>query len=82
MVKVVSTIDYFKKNNLKSDHIFSRLEVYSIGKNEINSPSKWKTEIYFPTKQKVVYAKPVLMPTTTEEIVPKPVEQKEIPSEF
>ncbi len=76
------TIDYFKKNNLKSDPIFSRLEVYSIGKNEINSPSKWKTEIYFPTKQKVVYAKPVLMPTTTEEIVPKPVEQKEIPSEF
>jgi len=76
------TIDYFKKNNLKSDPTFSRLEVYSIGKNEINNPSKWKTEIYFPTRQKMVYAKPAVVPVTTDEIVPKAVEEKEIPSEF
>ncbi len=76
------TLEYFKKNNLKSDPTFSRLEVYSIGKNEINNPSKWKTEIYFPTRPKVVYRQPVINPLSTEEVAPKAVEEKEIPSEF
>jgi effector-binding domain-containing protein len=76
------TLDYLKENNLKTDPTFSHLEVYSIGKNEINNPSKWKTEIYFPTKPKVVYNRPVVNPVTTEKIVPKAAEEKEIPSEF
>jgi hypothetical protein len=79
------TLDYFKKNNLRPDPKFSRLEIYSIGKNEINNPSKWKTDIYFPTRPKVVYKKPVVVPVTTEEegeVVPKAVEEKEVPSEF
>jgi effector-binding domain-containing protein len=76
------TLEYFKKNNLKSDPTFSHLEVYSIGKNEINNPSKWKTEIYFPTRPKVVYRQPVINPLSTEEVAPKAVEEKEIPSEF
>jgi effector-binding domain-containing protein len=77
------TLEYFKKNNLKSDPTFSRLEIYSIGKNEINNPSKWKTEIYFPTKPKPVYKQPAIVPVITEEeTVPKAVEEKEIPSEF
>ena len=76
------TSEYFKKNNIKSDPIFSRLEVYSIGKNEINNPSKWKTEIYFPIRQKVVYTKPAAIPIIQEVVVPKPAEEKEIPSEF
>jgi effector-binding domain-containing protein len=76
------TLDYFKKNNLKSDPTFSRLEVYSIGKNEINNPSQWKTEIYFPTRPKMVYKRPAAIPVTTEVIVPKAVEEKQIPSEF
>ena len=77
------TLEYFKKNNLRADTSFSRLEVYSIGKNQINNPSKWKTEIYFPTKPKPVYKKPAIVPVTTEEeTVPKAVEEKEIPSEF
>ena len=76
------SLEYFKKNNLKSNPAFSRLEVYSIGKNEINSPSKWKTEIYFPTQPKVVYKKPVTTPATTEEVIPKAIEEKEIPAEF
>ena len=76
------TVDYFKKNNIKSDPTFSRLEVYSIGKNDINNPSQWKTEIYFPTRPKMVYKRPAAIPVTTEVIVPKAVEEKEIPSEF
>lgn len=76
------TLDYFKKNNLKSDPTFSHLEIYTIGKNEINNPSKWKTEIYFPTRPKPVYKQPIVNPNTTEKVIPKAVEEKEIPSEF
>jgi effector-binding domain-containing protein len=76
------TFDYFTKNNIKSDATFSRLEVYSIGKNEINNPSQWKTEIYFPTKPKVVYKRPATIPITNKEVSPKVAEEKEIPSEF
>jgi len=69
------TSEYFKKNNLKLDSKFSHLEVYSIGKNEINSPSKWKTEIYFPLRPKIVYKKPALNTVTTEKTVPKPIQE-------
>lgn len=78
-----TTLKYFKKNNLKPNPEFSRLEVYSIGKNEIRNPSKWKTEIYFPTKPKVtVYKKPIVNPVITEETVPKAVEEKEASTLF
>lgn len=76
------TSEYIKKNNLTSDTTFSHLEIYSIGKNEINNPSKWKTEIYFPTKPKAVYRRPAKSPLTTAEPVAKPVEEKEIPAEL
>ncbi len=75
------TLEYLKTNNIKTDPSFSRLELYSIGKNEINSPSKWKTEIYFPTKPKPVYRPATVSSIPTEEVVPADVE-KEIPSEF
>lgn len=76
------TSEYFKKNNLKLNTSFSHVEVHSIGKNEINTPSKWKTEIYFPTKPKVVYVKPLLKAITTEEIAPNTNEEKEVLDEF
>lgn len=76
------TLDYFKKNNIKSDDSFSHLEIYLIGKNEINNPSKWKTEIYFPTKPKVVYVKPQLKRVIKEEIVPTTTGEMPIPNEF
>ncbi|WP_310558329.1 GyrI-like domain-containing protein [Flavobacterium sp.] len=76
------TLEFLKKNNLKTDPSFSHLEVYSIGKNEINNPSKCKTEIYFPTRPKVVYKNPVVIPAKTVEVTPKVIEEKEIPSEF
>jgi len=33
---------------------FSHLEIFTIGKNESLSPSKWQTDIYFPIAPKVV----------------------------
>jgi effector-binding domain-containing protein len=75
-------LEYIKVNNLRADPKFSHLEIYTIGKNEINNPSKWITEIYYPTAPKIVYKPAVVKPTTTEEVVPKAKEEKEIPSEF
>lgn len=78
------TEEYLRSKYLPADASFSHLEIYTIGKNEINNPSKWITEIYYPIKQKAV-AKPVAaLPATTEEVVPKPApaNEKEIPSEF
>lgn len=76
------TVEYFSKNNLKTNPTFSHLEVYSIGKNEINNPSHWKTEIYFPTSPKVVFKRPIAVPVNTVEVSPKVIQEKEIPSEF
>jgi effector-binding domain-containing protein len=76
------TLEYIKVNNLRADPKFSHLEIYTIGKNEINNPSKWITEIYYPTTPKIVYKPAVVKPITTEEVVPKAKEEKEIPSEF
>ena len=76
------TFDYIKINNLRTDTKFSRLEIYTVGKNEITNPSKWVTEIYFPTRPKVVYKPTVIEPSTTTEEIPKTNQEKEIPSEF
>ena len=76
------TLEYFKANHLSPDSAFSHLEIYTIGKNEIKSPSKWVTEIYYPIKPKIVITPTVIIPQTTEEIVPNTKIEKEIPSEF
>jgi len=76
------TSEYLQANSLKTDPNFSRIEVYTIGKNETNNPSKWVTEIYYPTRPKPIYRPAPTIPATTDETVPKPVEEKELPSEF
>lgn len=65
---------FFHAKNLVPNTSFSHLEIYTIGKNEINNPSKWTTEIYFPIQPKavpkpaVVIPKPqVLNPVTDQE---------------
>jgi hypothetical protein len=75
------TEGYIKKNKLTSDTTISRLEIYSIAKNEINNPSKWKTEFYFPTKAKVLFTKPISKPISTQEAAPK-VQEIKVPDEF
>jgi effector-binding domain-containing protein len=76
------TLEYIRVNHLRADTVFSHIEIYSISKNDIKNPSKWITEIYYPTSQKFVYKPAATLPTATEKEVPKPKEEKEIPSEF
>jgi effector-binding domain-containing protein len=76
------TEDYLHSKYLTADIAFSRLEIYTIGKNEINNPSKWITEIYYPIKQKAMAKPAAVTPESTEEAVPKTKIEKEIPSEF
>lgn len=76
------TLEYLRTNYLSADTAFSHIEIYTIGKNEINNPSKWITEIYYPIRQKAVPKPTEVVPQTTEEIAPKPKVEKEIPSEF
>ena len=85
------TLDYINANHFTADAAFSRLEIYSLGINEIKNPSKWITEIYSPLKAKVVTVnKPIVIDSTKTEIVtpkkeviaPKKNVEKEIPSEF
>ena len=76
------TVGYFRSKYITPDTTFSHIERYTLGKNEINNPSKWVTEIYYPIKQRAVAKPAEIVPQTTEEIVPKPPVEKEIPSEF
>jgi effector-binding domain-containing protein len=76
------SVAYFRSKYITPDTSFSHIEVYAIGKKEINNPSKWTTEIYYPIKQRVVAKPTEIIPQTTEEIAPKPKVEKEIPSEF
>lgn len=78
--------DYFQTNRVNPDPLFSRLEIYNIGKNQINDPSKWITEIYFPIKQKiaatattVAVKRKVITPLIINEIEPRAKIEKENP---
>ncbi|TRX37264.1 transcriptional regulator [Flavobacterium sp. ZT3R18] len=48
--------DYFTTNKLIADSTFSHMEIFTVGKKETKSPSKWVTEIYSPIKPKVIPA--------------------------
>lgn len=50
------SIAYSKTNKISIDAKFSHLEIYTISKTEIKNPSKWITDIYLPTKLKVIPA--------------------------
>lgn len=76
------TEEYLRSKYLTADSAFSHLEIFTIGKNEINNPSKWMTEIYYPIKQKVIVKPATVIPQKAEKIVAPPKIEKEIPSEF
>jgi len=74
--------EYFITNKIIADSSFSHLEIFSIGKIETKSPSKWVTDIYYPVKPKVVPVK-VYKPVTTEIIDTIPAASEKVtPSEF
>jgi len=76
------TVTYLRSKYITPDKRFSHIEVYAIGKKELNNPSKWVTEIYAPTKQKVAATTTEISPKTPEKIIQKTPAEKEIPSEF
>lgn len=41
-------MDYISKNHLERNNSGKIVEVYKIGRKDINNPSKWVTEIYIP----------------------------------
>jgi len=59
---------YLNRNVITPDFKFSHLEVFTISKSDVKNPSKWKTEIYLPIKQKKVA--PKVVPVTEE--IPNP----------
>ncbi len=68
---------FFKKNNLKTNPIFSHLEIYTVGKNDNGNPSKWETEIYFPTRKKVQINKVLNTPVSINKDAPTNYIEKE-----
>lgn len=70
------TIEYTTNKHILIGSTFSHLEIFTIGKNESLSPSKWLTDIYFPIKPKVIptpYKKVVKDSTVT---APAPATKK------
>lgn len=50
------TSEYVTANHILTGSTFSHLEIFTISKNETKNISKWRTDIYFPLKPKVVPA--------------------------
>ncbi|WP_337966747.1 transcriptional regulator [uncultured Flavobacterium sp.] len=73
---IAKTTAYINNEKIFPDLSWSHLEILTISKLDVKSPSKLMTEIYFPTKPKVVpvVKVPVYTPqqTTTEPAKPKP----------
>jgi hypothetical protein len=51
------TLRYINTNGIAADPSFSHLESYIVSRADIKNPSKWVTEIYYPTKPKAVPVK-------------------------
>lgn len=66
---IAKTTAYINNQKIIPDLGWSHLEILTVSKLDVKSPSKLMTEIYFPTKPKVVapvVAAPVYKPQTTE----------------
>jgi len=63
------TIGYINANRIVTDPSLSHIEVYTISKTDTKSPSKWVTEIYYPTKPTLV-ANPINVIPNKAQIIP------------
>lgn len=93
---IAKTTAFINKEKITPDLSWSHLEILTISKLDVKSPSKLMTEIYFPTKPKAVpvvkapvyrseetdptAAKPTEAPKTTPKPAPKTTEEEQ--SEF
>jgi hypothetical protein len=60
---------YRNAKQIVADPSLSHIEVYTTGKTETKSPSKWVTEIYYPTKPTLV-ANPINAVPTQTQVIP------------
>lgn len=71
---------YISTNQIAIDPAFSHLENFTISRTEVKNPSKWVTEIYYPTKPKVIPVN-TFTPATVKKKdtlkMPKPTIKKE-----
>ncbi|BFM41627.1 effector binding domain-containing protein [Flavobacterium sp. CFS9] len=77
------TTAFINNEKITPDLSWSHLEILTMSKLDVKSPSKLMTEIYYPTKPKVVpVAKvPVYKPATTDPAAVKPTETPKKPEE-
>jgi effector-binding domain-containing protein len=73
---IAKTNAFINKEKITPDLSWSHLEILALSKLDVKSPSKLMTEIYFPTKPKVipVVKVPVYKPASTEPATAKPAE--------
>ncbi len=76
------SLDYFTTNAIIADPSFSHLEIYTVGKKDTKSPSKWVTEIYYPIKPKPIPAVYKPRVNDTVPVATPPRSEKESKSEF
>lgn len=73
---LAETEAYSKAKNILTGSTFTHLEIFTKGKNETLSPSKWLTEIYFPIKPKVIA--PVYKRVVRDSLAPPPAAKKQV----
>ena len=73
---LAETAAYSKAKNILTGSTFTHLEIFTKGKNETLSPSKWLTEIYFPIKPKVIA--PVYKRVVRDSLAPPPAAKKQV----
>ncbi|MEN9907948.1 MAG: hypothetical protein RLZZ540_1089 [Bacteroidota bacterium] len=70
------TVAYLNQNKLSPNPVFSHLEIYTSGKNEIKNTSKWVTEIYIPIVPKIVPQEKIYYPAVATAVEKKnPIEE-------
>ena len=60
---------YRNAKQIVADPSLSHIEVYTTSKTDTKSPSKWVTEIYYPTKP-ILVAKPINVVPTKTQVIP------------
>ncbi|MFH6999456.1 transcriptional regulator [Flavobacterium sp. FlaQc-57] len=72
---IAKTTAFINNEKITPDLSWSHLEILTVNKFDVKSPSKLMTEIYFPTKPKVIpVAKVPVYRNDTEPTAPKPTE--------
>jgi len=77
---LAETTAYATAKNILTGTTFTHLEIFTKGKIENLSPSKWLTEMYFPIKPKVVT--PVYKKVVRDSLTPPPPSPKKQENEF